>query len=166
MPKAVDTIKFWKKRIETSVSEHYSVYVAHEELWRAINAIHEKIMDKHIPKDALVLDAGCAYGRWSPKFKNYIGLDFSPDFIDIARQKYPKKEFYVASLEKIPYPNKHFDWAIVVSIKNMIVSNCGEEAWKKMEKELKRTCKQVLLLEYGDEKPGGGVNGADQFIIL
>lgn len=166
MPKAVDTIKFWKKRIETAASEHYAVYVAHEQLWKRINAIHEKIMDVHIPKDAIVLDAGCAYGRWSPKFENYVGIDFSPDFIDLAKKKYPDKKFKIASLAKIPYPDKYFDWAIAISMKNMIESNCGEEAWQKMEKELVRTCKKVLLLEYGDEKPGGGINGADEFIIL
>lgn len=164
--KPVDQIEFWKKRIDTAVSEHYSVYVAHETLWRKINQIHEMIMDKHIPFGASVLDAGCAYGRWAAKFNNYLGIDFSPDFIENAKAKYPNKEFMVANLKKLPFKDKSFEWGLVVSIKNMIVTNCGQDEWDIMEKELKRTCKNVLILEYGDEKPGGGINGADQYTLL
>lgn len=164
--KPVDKIEFWKNRIDTAVSEHYSVYVAHEILWKNINRVHEEIMDKYIPKDAYVLDAGCAYGRWSPKFINYLGVDFSPDFIEIAKKKYPNKEFEIQSLNSLPYKDKTFDWGIVVSIKNMIVGNCGKDTWDKMEAEVKRVCKKVLILEYGDELPGGGINGADKYEIL
>lgn len=166
MPKQVDKIEFWRKRINTAVSEHYAVYVAHESLWKEINKIHERIIDAHIPKEAFVLDAGCAYGRWSFKFDKYLGMDFSPDFIQKAKDKYPNKDFLIGSLFEIPFPDKHFDWALVVSIKNMIIVNCGIEAWEKMEAELKRTCKKVLILEYGDEKPEGGLNGADKFTII
>lgn len=164
--KPVDTIEFWKKRIDTAVSEHYSVYVAHEILWKDINLIHERIIDQHIPKDSYILDAGCAYGRWAPHFGNYLGIDFSPDFIEKAKEKYPNKNFDVQTLERLPYEDKTFDWGLVVSIKRMIVDNCGQESWDIMEKELKRVCKNVLILEYGNELPGGGSDGANEYEIL
>lgn len=164
--KEVNKIEFWKSRIDTAVKDYYTVYVASEGLWNLINKIHNQIIDEHIPKNAKVLDAGCGYGRWSTKFDNYVGVDFSPDFIALAQKKFPKDKFIVASLENLPFQDKEFDWGICVSIKNMIVNNVGRDAWDKMETELKRVCKNVLLLEYGSELLKGGANGADEYIIL
>jgi ubiquinone/menaquinone biosynthesis C-methylase UbiE len=153
MSKPVDKIGFWKHRIDTAQSEHYSVYVIHEQGWKRINDIHNEIFDGLIKKDDKVLDAGCGYGRWADKFDNYVGVDFSPDFIERAKKKYPNKEFIVAKLEELPFKDKEFDWAFCVSIKKMIVDNMGEEAWQKMEDELKRVAKKVLILEYEDPRP-------------
>lgn len=166
MAKPVDTLEFWKERIDTAVKPHYSVYVAGEGLWNAINKIHKEIFDKEISKDARVLDAGCAYGRWANNFEHYVGVDFSPDFIVEAKRLYPKKDFLVADLKSLPFRDKEFDWSFCVSIKNMIVANLGVEVWQQMEKELKRVSKRVLLLEYGNELPRQGANGADKYEIL
>lgn len=148
MSKPVNKIEFWKERIQNALKEHYTVYVAHEQLWKRINEIHEKILSDIIPKDSKVLDAGCGYGRWSTKFENYSGVDFSPDFLLMAKKKYPNKEFTQAKLEELPFKDKEFDWAFCVSIKKMIVDNQGEEKWLEMEKELRRVAKKVLILEY------------------
>lgn len=150
MSKPIDKIEFWKDRIDTAVKPHYSVYVMHEQGWNRINMIHDELIDNHIPKDAKVLDAGCAYGRWSEKFENYVGVDFSPDFIEKAKSKYPLKEFHVGNLKKLLFKAKEFDWAICVSIKRMVLDNLGEEEWNKMQKELKRVAKKILILEYED----------------
>lgn len=168
MSKPVDKIEFWKQRIDTAVSEHYAVYVANEPLWNRINQVHEKIIKQLINDTDKVLDAGCAYGRSSIFFnkEQYTGIDFSPDFIEIAKKKYPDKDFRVMNLKNIYLPDQKFDWAFCISMKKMIVDNCGEEEWAKMEKELKRVAKKVLILEYGDELPNGGINGADKYEIL
>lgn len=153
MSKPVNDIQFWKKRIETAQSEHYSVYVIHEQGWKRINDIHNQLFDEIIPKDAKVLDAGCGYGRWSEKFNNYVGVDFSPDFIDKAKGKYPNKTFIQADIKNLPFRDQEFDFAFCVSIKKMIVDNLGEEDWLKMENEIKRVAKKLLVLEYEDPKP-------------
>lgn len=153
MNKGVDRLDFWKQRIDTAVSEHYSVYVIHEHGWKKINDAHNEIFDTLIDPEANVLDAGCGYGRWSPKFKNYTGIDFSPDFIERAKSKYPDKKFLVANLKDLPFKDGEFDWAFCVSIKKMMLDNLGEEEWKLMETELKRVAKAVLILEYEDPKP-------------
>lgn len=153
MSKPVNDIQFWKKRIETAQSEHYSVYVIHEQGWKRINDIHNELFDELIPKDAKVLDAGCGYGRWSEKFTNYIGVDFSPDFIEMAKSKYPNKTFIQADLKNLPFKDNEFDFAFCVSIKKMIVDNLGEEEWLKMETELKRVARKLLVLEYEDPRP-------------
>ena len=166
MSKPVDKIEFWKQRIDTAVSEHYSVYVANETLWAKINKVHERIIKSLIKDTDRVLDAGCAYGRSSVFFNNYVGIDFSPDFIERAKKKFPDKTFMVGNLKELPFKDKEFDWAFCISIKKMIIDNCGEEEWLKMEKELKRVAHKVLILEYGDELPGGGINGADQYEVI
>lgn len=166
MQKPVNQLDFWADRIRTAKKEHYSVYVAGDVLWEAIRRIHEQIINEHIPKDAKVLDAGCGYGRWSTHFNNYTGVDFSPDFIKRANEKYPNKTFVCSKLESMPFKDKEFDWAIVVSVKEMIRDNLGQEAWDNIEKELKRVCKKVLILEYGDYDQNGGLTKAQHYDII
>ena len=150
MAKPIDDLSFWKKRIETATSEHYSVYVVHEAGWKKIFEKHCEIISKHIPKDVNVLDAGCGYGRMAPLFPkdDYLGIDFSPDFIQKAREKFPGYTFEVQNLKSLPYDNESFDWAILVSIKKMVRDNLGDDEWGTMEAEIKRVAKNVLVLEY------------------
>jgi SAM-dependent methyltransferase len=148
----VSATDFWKERIaraERDGIEHYSVYLANPPLWESIITAHERIIRKETA-DLSVLDAGCAYGRVSQWVDNYYGVDISPDFIDIARAKYPHKSFEVADLRALPFADEQFDIAVVVSIREMIIGNLGGEVWDEMEKELKRVCKRVLVLEYVD----------------
>jgi ubiquinone/menaquinone biosynthesis C-methylase UbiE len=148
MSKPIDKKEFWKERIEKAKRgrEHYSVYITSDGDWDYLNKAHEQILKKE--GVGRVLDAGCGYGRWSVLFKNYVGVDFSADFIEIAKSKYPDKEFRVADLKQLPFKDKEFDTAFCVSIKEMIVGNLGGAEWELMENELKRVAKQVLLLEY------------------
>jgi ubiquinone/menaquinone biosynthesis C-methylase UbiE len=153
MSKPVNKLEFWKERIETAQQEHFSVYVTSPSDWLRINTAHKKIFQKEVPQDAKVLDAGCGYGRWSVFFNNYTGVDFSPDFIAKAKEKYPDKTFLQANLKALPFGDKEFDVAFCVSIKKMIEDNLGTEEWAEMEKELRRVAKKVLLLEYEDPEP-------------
>lgn len=151
--KPVDQEIFWKERIDYAKEHgklHFSVFLAHDLLWRQINADHERIIKEHVKDTDKVLDAGCAYGRMSEIIPgDYTGIDFSPDFIEEAKKLYPNKNFLVADLKNLPFKDKEFDIAVLVSIRHMIIGNLGQEVWDQMEKELKRTCKKVLILEYG-----------------
>lgn len=153
MPKPIDKIEFWKERIETAVKPHYSVYVIHEVGWKQIFDTHKKTIQEIIKPGSKVLDAGCGFGRMSILFDNYTGVDFSPDFIELAKKEYPNKNFIQADLKKLPFHEEQFDWAICVSIKKMVEDNLGTDTWKSMEKELKRVAKKVLILEYEDPIP-------------
>lgn len=150
MERTINETGFWKERIkkaDQSKHEHHSVYLCNPIMWRDIAKVHQGIVQK-VTKGK-VLDAGCGYGRSSEWFgKDYVGVDFSPDFIAMAQAKYPEKEFMVASLDKLPFKDKEFDWAICVSIRHMVIHYTGAESWKPMEKELQRVAKNILFLEY------------------
>ncbi len=147
----IDKTDFWKERIEDAESRgllHRSVYIVNPTHWRDIADIHRKICDEIIPKGADVLDAGCGYGRASTWFDNYTGVDFSPDFLERAEERYPNDLFIQADLTQLPFEDNHFDWAICISIKAMVIGRKGKEMWVEMERELKRVAKKVLVLEY------------------
>lgn len=152
MLKPIDKTSFWKDRLILAKKQgyiHYSVYLANPTLWKTICDTHAEIIRKEIKISDRVLDIGCGYGRMSPWFADYLGIDFSPDFIEEAKRLYPHKRFEVQNINKLPYITREFDVGIAISMKNMIISNLGNEAWKKVERELKRVCKKVLILEYG-----------------
>lgn len=153
MKQAVGDTNFWKQRIKEAESKgnlRKSVYVSNEILWENICRGHEKLIKKLIKDSEYVLDAGCGYGRMSGLFTHYVGVDFSEDFIIKAGKLYPEKNFIVADLQKLPFNDETFDWALCISIRNMIQDYDSIEKWERIEKELKRVAKKILILEYTD----------------
>jgi ubiquinone/menaquinone biosynthesis C-methylase UbiE len=151
MSKPVNDLAFWKERIDTAAKDQFTVYVTSEGDWKKIWENHKSIIEKEV--DGTVLDLGCGYGRLSELFpSNYQGVDFSPDFIRMAKERYPKRatDFHVANLKELPFEDKSVDWGVTVSIKRMIIDNLGEEEWNEMLKEISRVCKHLLVLEYED----------------
>jgi len=146
MGKPVDKIEFWKERLGYP-EIRYSVYLTNKDDWDLINKTHKEILKELRGK---VLDAGCGYGRASEWIEDYTGIDFSPDFIEKAKELYPDKDFRIADLKDLPFKDKEFDWAFCISVKKMIQANLGEDIWDIMEKELKRVAKKVLILEYSE----------------
>lgn len=148
----VNNIDFWKTRIEEAKKSdmYLSVYHTSPDEWRRICQTHESILKEHAT--GRVLDAGCGYGRASEWFSPlyYLGVDFSPDFIEEAKNRYPNHSFHVQDLKNMSFKKHEFDTAFCISIKQMIIGNLGEYEWNKMEKELKRVAKKVILLEYSE----------------
>ena len=99
-----------------------------------------------------VLDVACGIGRTADWFSNlYVGFDFVPEFIDIAKERHPKKEFLILDLkEKLPFKDSEFDLAILISVKGVVLGIVGEEKWGSIKDELRRVAKKVLSLEYTD----------------
>lgn len=150
----IDQTSFWKERIEKSKDYgdiHHSVYVSRNSLWDSIEKVHFEILKRECSGlVGKILDAGCGFGRACTPFSpvGYIGVDFSEDFLNIARQKYPRHEFVRAELQALPFPDHSFNIAFCISIRQMILGNLGPEAWQPMENELKRVADKVILLEY------------------
>jgi SAM-dependent methyltransferase len=147
---------FWATRLKNSSQLRHSVFLCSDNDWEEINIHHYHMLTKYIDvKKDKVLEAGCGYGRWSPLFKNYTGVDISPDFINLAKDKFPmhKNNFICEDLKKLPFNDKVFDWCFTVSTKAMIIREVDLNTWIEMENELKRVAKKVLILEYSYSLP-------------
>lgn len=156
---------YWKSRIDETKHlerpEHTMVYICGIEKWKRVEAKHRELLMKYVGSLGSVLDCGCGYGRlldlmpqsWAG---DYVGIDISPDFIDMATFNYPSHEghFLVGDIRDLGFGNQSFDFGVLISIKHMIIRNCGESEWLKMEAELKRVCKRLLFLEYDETDEG------------
>jgi ubiquinone/menaquinone biosynthesis C-methylase UbiE len=153
----VSSLEFWKDRISTALQKgkiHHSIYEIDDSLWKAIEYRHMTLINMNIQATDMVLDIGCGYGRLSRYFQseNYTGVDFSEDFLDLAKEINPSHKYIKADLKELPFEDNQFDWGIGVSIKWMVQRELGAEIWEEMEKELKRVCKNLIFLEYSDGK--------------
>jgi len=151
MPNDVGKTGFWKERIENAERlglDFLSVYCTTQKDWDYICSVHKKICSFFVSGN--VLDIGCGYGRLSEWFNRYTGIDFSEDFVNKAKKIYHKNEFVVGDIKDMPFYDKEFDWAICVSIRGMIQRELGDVEWLKMEKEIKRVAKNILILEYSN----------------
>jgi len=152
----INNENFWHNRLAYAKSLakndemiHFSVFKVSKEYWDKIQKSHEKVILENIDIDGdKILDIGCAFGRdYIKNMKNYVGIDFSKDFINEAKRRFPDKEFVVTKMEDFETKEK-FDWGILSSIKRMIIRENGLEDWNKKEEHLKKICKRILVLEY------------------
>lgn len=164
-PFAVSDPTFWKERLQETPPDclHYAVFKCPRDRWLRIEAKHKDILERVIgPKDR-VLDAGCAWGRlidllpgsWNGE---YTGVDISPDFLAMAKERNPGFTFEQQDLRHLPraWSNSpfSFDWAVMISIRPMIKRHLGDQEWSLMEKELRRVAKRLLYLEYDEHDEG------------
>ncbi len=86
--------------------------------WRTKNKGYHKLLRKYfsffIPPDARVLEVGCGAGDLLASVKpSYgVGIDFSPEIIEIAESKYPHLQFFVQDAERLEL-NETFDYVIL-----------------------------------------------------
>lgn len=165
-PLPVDTTAFWRRRIFESIATgkmlHQIILDDNYLLWQRIQAESSVILKKYIKEGARVLDAGCGYGALVDAFDearlvvNYVGLDISPDLIELARYRYPRTNctFLVGDIHDLPFESEYFDWVVTRSVRGMIRENIGEDSWNKMEAEINRVGKRILRIEYPNGEGG------------
>lgn len=96
-------------------------------------------------KNPLILDVGCSSGYLSDVFKkaeikaNYEGTDYSPAFINFAKQKYPKIKFTVNEATNLKYKNNSFDLVISACCLLHIID------YKKAISEVARVAKKFVI---------------------
>jgi SAM-dependent methyltransferase len=71
-----------------------------------------------VPEGLSVLELGCGTGDLlnALKPKKGVGIDFSPEMLKIAREKYPELEFREADAEQLEYWGETFDVLIMADV--------------------------------------------------
>jgi cyclopropane fatty-acyl-phospholipid synthase-like methyltransferase len=156
--------QYWKQRLDAAHELHHAIFRCDKARWERIEDKHRLLLAEHIRPGQSVLDCGCGWGRLLTLLPNewchdlhshYLGIDLSPDFINLALAQYGitrRRRFQVADLLNLPVESKHwnYDWAVLISIRPMIRRNLGDEAWDKMEKNIRKVANRLLYLEYDE----------------
>lgn len=160
MSKPILDPEFWRLRLNEATERHRAIFHCAEGLWRAIERRHREILRRVVQPGDSILDAGCAWGRlltllpedWSG---DYLGIDLSPDFIELACHEHPSRRFVLGDIRNADtIAGTVYDWGILISIRPMVVGNLGVGVWADMERSLRRVCRRLLFLEYVEEDEG------------
>lgn len=178
---AIFDTAYWRKRLDNTPSDdpHKAIFLTNLPTWKAIEEQHKRLLRDYIDPHHSVLDVGCGWGRlltlmpfnW---YGHYLGVDLSPDFIAIAKERHPERsnQFVVADARDdltwslvvtkrdttggqtiFPSGVKR-DWAVLISIRGMVINNAGQEVWEKMESRIKEVADKILILEYNVDDEG------------
>lgn len=153
---------YWRDRLTEAGQEHHAIYLCTPDVWGKIAATHKKILSGLISENDSVIDAGCAWGRLLSLMPenwrgDYLGVDLSPDFIELAKRSNPARsgQFEVGDIRHLSsIARVRYDWAVLISIKQMVLDNAGQGAWSRMETELRTVADRVLILEYDEDDEG------------
>lgn len=172
-PQDINDPKYWKTRLEKAINKnkiHEAIFLCSLSRWQQIEETHKKILSNVILPNESILDVGCGWGRlldlmpsgWAG---DYLGIDLSPDFVNLANERHPDKTFIVGSAEEIiPVvaaspsnfigPDLKFDWCVVISMRPMIINNQGQQAWDNLQQLIFSICNRILFLEYVENDTG------------
>ncbi len=104
--------------VKKDIYEFYCKTASKREKWNKRNRYYHRLLEKYfsfiIPSGKRVLEIGCGSGNLlhavHPSYG--VGIDFSPEVIKIAQQKYPELHFYMDDIEELQL-NETFDYIIL-----------------------------------------------------
>jgi ubiquinone/menaquinone biosynthesis C-methylase UbiE len=109
--------KFFNKRIQVQGDKSFSPDIG------ARNDSGYMILDflkNNLDAKKKILDAGCGEGRFSKYFiekgVNITSMDFSEEYVRLAKKKIGKGKFIVGSVTKLPFKDKSFDYIFSVDV--------------------------------------------------
>lgn len=111
-----------------------------------------ELFEKHVGKNAKILDVGCGYGRTLSQlgengYKNLCGIDFSEKMIERGKKLNPKLDLSVMAGKNIPFDEKSFDCVILFAVLTCIIDNAEQEY---LLSEIKRVLKPGGILYIND----------------
>lgn len=160
MVEPISDVTYWRGRLEKAKMQHHAIYMCGKAEWDAIAQRHREILAEKIIETDSILDAGCGWGRLLTLMPagwrgDYVGVDLSPDFIRMAKTEYPYVDFRVGDLRDLSgLGDRVYDWAILISMRRMVINNMGQGAWDQMEGQLKQHAKRLLFLDYERDNVG------------
>lgn len=181
--KPVEDPAFWHDRVLGAWSKsgalHEIIWDIRYEAWAHAQDATAALLKQHVRPGQSVIDAGCGYGALIDCLGiagligsvDYLGLDVSPDLIEIGRKRYadkekfPKTELRVGNLRhlpvhiwgiELPLPNAGSvwyprNWALCRSVENMIIGQRGQQAWEEMLHQMRGVTERVLIMEYPED---------------
>ena len=65
-----------------------------------------------------IMDIGCGTGTLVEYLKprEYLGVDLNPDFIKLARKKYPQYDFKVLNIVTQKFPDRKFKYLFIMNV--------------------------------------------------
>ena len=100
-----------------------------------IDKQERKFLSNYSTTPSNCLSLGCGTGRFM-EFAS-VGLDFSPKMVEIARKKYPKKEFYCSDADTTPFENNTFDQIICFHVLMHLEPGRIDEIFREVNRILK-----------------------------
>ncbi|MBI1862534.1 class I SAM-dependent methyltransferase [Candidatus Microgenomates bacterium] len=112
-------------------------------------------MEKLLPPDAKVLDAGCAYGRDANEFFergfNVVGVDLSEELLAKGHNKFPKVTLKHMDVRKLEFPNETFDGVWCNAVLLHLTDPDIEKSLKEFHRVLKKDGILYTSFQEGDD---------------
>ena len=102
-------------------------------------------------QNATVLDYGCGTGDFYRFLKRrgihvkYTGVDMNPNFIELAKRKYPECEFRVMILGEDAEPEGFYDYIVICGVFNYLVPGVKDDLKDALVSLFKRCNKGLAL---------------------
>jgi ubiquinone/menaquinone biosynthesis C-methylase UbiE len=139
--------EYWRKR-SSSQKELTVGFAGHQNKTLQDNEYKTKIdfIEHYIDKNLATIDFGCGIGRWAYLFNNYLGVDITENLLNIAREKYPDKNFLLTKTPTLPLINYKFSQFFT----STVLQHCDDHLVDKIIKSLhtlKQTDFSIVLYE-------------------
>ena len=115
----------WRKTKELGTTEerkqYYDWVASDRDKWRKRHTYYHRELERFhklaIPEGVSVLQIGCGTGDLLNALRpsRGVGLDFSPEMIRIAREKYPHLTFIEGDAESLPL-DEQFDYVVLCNV--------------------------------------------------
>ncbi|MBI5530079.1 MAG: class I SAM-dependent methyltransferase [Candidatus Doudnabacteria bacterium] len=97
-------------------------------------------MYKYMPKDGLILEAGCGLGQFvkflSDKGYSIKGIEINEDAVRAANKAFPNLDIISGDVAKLPYPDAMFDGVLSLGVVEHFIEG-PKEALKEMFRVMK-----------------------------
>jgi trans-aconitate methyltransferase len=125
--------EYWKKR-SSSQKELTVGFAGHKNKKLQDNEYKTKIdfMIPYINKNLATIDFGCGIGRWADLFDDYLGIDITENLLNIARENYPDKHFFLTNTPTLPSVSYKFSQFFT----STVLQHCDDHLVDKIIKSL------------------------------